>query len=70
MSELFIEGLKQHLGDFGVVAVVWWIFSAFARGMPTPKPESSVAYTWMFNSTHFLLNNADKLKESLVARRG
>lgn len=40
---------------------VYMIFNAFVAGMPAPKPTSSVAYEWTYNSLHALAFNLDKV---------
>jgi hypothetical protein len=56
--------INQHPAIAAVVG--FWLFSAIASGQPAPKPTSSTAYEWIYNSLHFLSANLDKFMASKV----
>lgn len=50
---------NQH--PVAVALGAYYIFSSIVSGMPSPKPDSHMGYTWAFNSLHILAASAGRV---------
>ena len=50
-----MEFISQH--QFGIAAVVYWIYSAAVSALPDPAPRGSPAYLWLYRFSHTIAGN-------------
>jgi len=53
--------LFDHVGDMITGGAAALIVSAAVRALPPPEPMGSKVYVWLYNFTHALLANFDRV---------